>query len=133
MVDSQQHRFYMDPSLRSGLKKEAGICTTENQKSLRFVNRLAPYHCTQHLGLEYLLRLHLGDVAVEHDEIRQHTRRQRALFLLHKLGVGGAGGVSGDGLVNAELLLRLVGSGAGFVLARDRSIQSSEGSDGFNG
>src|SRR5581483_10646793 len=73
------------------------------------------------------------NVAVEHHEIRQHTGAEGAFIVFREFGVGGAGGVGGNSLVNRDLLLRKVFLGASFVPAGNGGIETAEGRDGLDG
>src|SRR2546426_2553770 len=56
--------------------------------SLHFVHRLAPNYRAQHLGPEDIFRCYSSHIAVEDDEIREHSGRERSFFFLGEFGEG---------------------------------------------
>ncbi|MCU1225822.1 MAG: hypothetical protein JWQ42_3915 [Edaphobacter sp.] len=83
--------------------------------------------------MEELLRRGGGGVVVEDDEVGEEAGFEAALLVLAELGEGRGLGVGIDGLLDRELLLRLISFGAGFVLPGDRGVEAPEWIDGFDG
>ena len=83
--------------------------------------------------MEKLLWSGGGGVVVEDDEVSEKAGFEATFLVFAELGEGGGLGVGVDGLLDGDLLLKLIGFGAGFVLPVDRGVEASEGIDGFDG
>ena len=74
-----------------------------------------------------------GEIAIEHDEVGHPAGSERSFVGLAEFCVSRALGVRVERLRNRQLLFRKVALGAGFVFARDSSIDAAEGSDWLDG
>src|SRR5690242_12203911 len=102
-------------------------------KSLGLVDRFSADDGAQHAGMQKVGGRNPGDIAIEHDEIGQKTGREPSLFRFSKLGIGSAGRVGGNRLVNADLLLRHILLGTVFTLASDGGVKAAERRKGLDG
>ena len=97
------------------------------------VDGFAVDYGAEDFGVEELLGGGGGDVAVEDDEVGEVAGFEAAFHFFAELGEGGGLGVGVDGFVERDLLLRLEGLGAGFVLAGDGGVEATEGVDELDG
>ena len=81
---------------------------------------------------QHFFRRGRSNIAVQHDEIREHPRLQLALFLFLKLGKGRTGRVSRNSLIHGQLLLRKIFLLAVLTLPRDRAIDPPKRRNRFN-
>src|SRR5207302_4910005 len=70
------------------------------RSSLGFVHALSPNNGAQNFGLQNFWRRYGGDVAIEYDNIRQHSGCDQALFFFGEFCERGTRGIGRDRLVN---------------------------------
>src|SRR5580698_10024785 len=99
---------------------------------LGLADRLSPDYRAEHFcRLEFLWR-GASDVAVEDDNIRQHSWRECSLLFLFEFGKCRTGGVGGDGLVDGEFLIGEIIQLTVFAFTSDGSVEPAERSYGLN-
>ena len=85
------------------------------------------------LGVEELLRIGLGDVAVEDDEVCEVAFGEDPFLVFRELCVGRGLCVGVESLIESDFFLRLKGLSASFIHARGGGVEAAEGADGFDG
>ena len=99
---------------------------------VRLVHRFPADDGAQDAGAKDLLRRNGGQVAVEHNEVREHTGGERPLFFFREFRIGCAGGVGCDCLFYGQFLSRIVRLPPVFALACNGSIQAAKRTYGFD-
>src|SRR5216683_2060933 len=126
------------PSWGAACLPQAGCAPTELGL---FVDGAAADYGAEDFGLHVIGGRDFGQVVGKNEEVGVFADFQFALLPFLEFGVGGAGGVGANAILQRDFFLRLPaagGSASGKLarrggLARDASVESAEGADDFDG
>src|SRR5229473_2658194 len=115
-------------------------CCAPTESGL-FVDGAAADYGAEDFGLYVIGWRDFGQVVGKNEEVGVFADFQLALLPFLEFGVGGAGGVGANAILQRDFFLRLPaagGSASGKLarrggLARDASVESAEGADDFDG